>query len=120
MTMAGCYRTTGERADTGTGWGPDTGGGWVNGRGDDSMVMLKGYAHMMEFFTQFEWWKTEPHNELVPTGRYCLAEPGRQYAVYLRSGGNVTLKLQPGRYQAGWFNPRTGQSIPLPVAEGPD
>jgi Protein of unknown function (DUF4038)/Domain of unknown function (DUF5060)/Putative collagen-binding domain of a collagenase len=120
MTMAGCYQTTGERADTGTGWGPDTGGGWVNGRGDDSMVMLKGYAHMVAFFTQFEWWKAEPHNELVPTGRYCLAEPGRQYAVYLRSGGTVTLKLQPGRYQAGWFNPRTGQSISLPVAEGPD
>lgn len=24
--MAGCYQTTGERADTGTGWGPDMGG----------------------------------------------------------------------------------------------
>ena len=82
MAMAGCYQTTGERADTGTGWGPDTGGGWLNGRGDDSMTMLKGYGHLMEFFTQFEWWKTEPHNEFVPNSRYCLAEPGRQYAVY--------------------------------------
>jgi hypothetical protein len=40
MYMAGCYQTTGERADTGTGWSPDTGGGWLNGRGDDSMTML--------------------------------------------------------------------------------
>jgi hypothetical protein len=93
MTMAGCYQTTGERADTGTGWGPGTGGGWVNARGDDSMVMLKGYAHMMEFFTQFEWWKTEPNNELVPSGRYCLAKPSSQYAVYLQSGGTVARRI---------------------------
>ncbi|MEW6750107.1 MAG: DUF4038 domain-containing protein [Candidatus Latescibacterota bacterium] len=33
--MAGGYQTAGERADTGTGWGPDTGGGWINGRGLD-------------------------------------------------------------------------------------
>ena len=51
MVMAGGYQTTGERADTGTGWGADTGGGWINGRGDDSMVMLQGYAHMVDFFT---------------------------------------------------------------------
>lgn len=41
MVMADGYQTTGERADTGTGWGPDAGGGWINGRGDDSVVMLQ-------------------------------------------------------------------------------
>src|SRR5262245_39127724 len=51
MYMAGGYQTTGERADTGTGWGPDTGGGWINGRGDASMKMLTGYAHIRTFFT---------------------------------------------------------------------
>ena len=44
---------------------PDSGGGWRNGRGDDTMTMLRGYAHMVDFFTMFEWWKTEPHDELV-------------------------------------------------------
>ena len=55
MVMAGGYQTTGERANTGTGWGADTGGGWINGRGDDSMAMLEGYAHMVDFFTRIPW-----------------------------------------------------------------
>jgi hypothetical protein len=64
IAMAGAYGTTGESARRGTGIWPDTGGGWVNGRGDDTMTMLAGYAHMVDFFTSFEWWKTEPHDEL--------------------------------------------------------
>jgi hypothetical protein len=34
IAMAGCYQTTGETANRGTGVPPDTGGGWVSGRGD--------------------------------------------------------------------------------------
>jgi hypothetical protein len=117
--MAGCYQTTGETARRGTGYLPDTGGGWVNGRGDDSMVMLRGYAHIVEFFTGFEWWKTDPHDELVTRGAYCLAERGRCYAAYLPRGGKVTVQLEPGRYRANWFNPRSGESQRLPAVEGP-
>jgi hypothetical protein len=116
--MAGCYQTTGETARRGTGYWPDTGGGWVNGRGDDSMVMLQGYAYIVTFFTNFDWWKTDPHDELVNNGAFCLAEPGRTYAVYLPRGGKVTVKLKQGRYLAKWFNPRNGQTKPLPPAEG--
>jgi hypothetical protein len=118
MAMAGTYQTTGETAKRGTGAWPDTGGGWVNGRGDDSMVMLKGYAHMVDFFTGFEWWKTEPHDELVTSGAFCLAQPGKLYAVYLPMGGSVTVKLEPGRYQASWFNARNGETSGLAVADG--
>ncbi|HVN81509.1 MAG TPA: DUF4038 domain-containing protein [Terriglobia bacterium] len=132
--MAGCYQTTGETAKRGTGAWPDTGGGWVNGRGDDSMVMLNGYAHIVDFFTSFEWWKTDPHDELakmathvpgvpgdsvVPSGAYCLAEMGKIYAVYLPFRGTITLNLGPGSYQASWFNPRNGKWIPISNAEGP-
>jgi hypothetical protein len=117
--MAGGYQTTGETARRGTGYWPDTGGGWVNGRGDDAMVMLKGYAKIATFFTSFDWWKTEPHDELVNNGAYCLAEPGEIYAIYLTKSGNVAVKLQPGRYAARWFNPRDGKFTDLPPAEGP-
>jgi hypothetical protein len=117
--MAGCYQTTGETARRGTGYWPDTGGGWVNGRGDDSMVMLRGYAHLVEFFTGFAWWKTNPHDELVNKGAYCLAEPGRCYAIYLPRGGKATVQLQKGRYRANWFNPRSGKTRPLTAAVGP-
>ena len=119
ISMAGCYQTTGETAKRGTGISPDTGGGWVNGRGDDTMVMLKGYAHMVRFFTSFEWWKVDPHDELVNGGAFCLAEPNQRYIVYLPHGGNVEIKLGPGRYENQWFNPRTGEYNALPDADGP-
>jgi Protein of unknown function (DUF4038)/Putative collagen-binding domain of a collagenase len=112
--MAGCYQTTGETARRGTGYWPDTGGGWVNGRGDDTMGMLRGYAHIVEFFTSFHWWNTEPHDELVDGGAYCLADPGRVYAVYLPMGRKVKVKLLPETYAARWFNPRNGKIEALP------
>lgn len=119
MAMAGGYQTTGESAKRGTGMGPDSGGGWVNGRGDDTMIMLKGYAHLLHFFTSFEWWKADPHDELVNSGAFCLAEPGSRYVIYLPNGGSVTVRLDIGRYGVKWFNPRTGEYSNASVAEGP-
>jgi hypothetical protein len=90
----------------------------MNGRGDDTMTMLQGYAHMVDFFTSFEWWKTEPHDELVSQGNYCLAKLGEIYAVYLPHGGRVTIHLQGGSYYAAWFNPTSGERIALPPVQG--
>jgi hypothetical protein len=81
--------------------------------------MLNGYAHMADFFTSFEWWKAEPHDELVNNGAYCVAELGRAYAVYLPKGGKVTVELQPGSYRAEWFSAMTGEIVPLGTAGGP-
>ncbi|MBZ5679325.1 MAG: DUF5060 domain-containing protein [Acidobacteriia bacterium] len=119
IVTAGGYQTTGETVRRGINVWPDTGGGWMNGRGDDSMTMLRGYAHMVDFFTSFEWWETEPHDELVNNGNYCLAEPGKIYVVYLPHGGNVNVRLQAGRYDAAWFNPLTGERTAIPPALGP-
>ena len=119
IAMAGAYGTAGETARRGVNVWPDTGGGWINGRGDDTMVMLKGYQHMVEFFTSFEWWKIEPHDELVSTGAWCLAKPGELYAVYLPNEGKVTVQLEPGTYEARWFSAFTGEWIPLPPVTGP-
>lgn len=91
----------------------------MNGRGDDTMTMFLGYGHMVDFFTSFEWWKTDPHDELVANGAYCLAKPGEIYVVYLPSGGKVTIKLEPGTYRAVWFSALSGERISLPPAEGP-
>lgn len=114
MSMAGGYQTTGETAKRGTNVWPDTGGGWINGRGDSSMVMLKGYGYMVDFFTSFDWWKTNPHDELVSHRNMCLADPGNIYAVYLPMGGQVTVQLEPGYYEAEWFNPRSDRVALLP------
>jgi len=120
ITMAGGYGTAGESARRGTNIWPDSGGGWLNGRGDDTQTMFLGYGHMVDFFTGLEWWKTNPHDELVNNNNYCLADPGKTYVVYLPHGGSVTVKLDPGRYKAFWFSAMTGEKIDLPDAEGPE
>lgn len=119
MYMAGGYQTTGERADQGTGRGSDTGGGWINGRGDTSMTMLEGYAHIVECFSSVALWRMDPHDDLVTPGAYCLAEPGREYLVYLPEGGQTTLTLAPGHYTATAFDPRTGKTRSLGQVSGP-
>jgi hypothetical protein len=111
--MAGGYQTAGESVRRGTNIWPDTGGGWMNGRGDDTQTMFIGYGHIVDFFTGFEWWKTNPHDELVNQGNFCLADTGHVYAVYLPHGGKVTVRLEPGPYRGEWFNANTGQRIPL-------
>ena len=134
IAMAGAYGTAGESCRRGTNIWPDSGGGWINGRGDDTMVMLKGYEHVVDFFTSFEWWKTEPHDELVSKPAYCLAKPGEIYAVYIPlrplcvnveqygyqgQCGEITIQLEPGTYNAKWFSAITGDIVPLPPVQGP-
>jgi hypothetical protein len=119
IVMAGGYQTAGETCRRGTNIAPDTGGGWMNGRGDDSMTMFLGYGHMVDFFTSFEWWKTEPHDELVDGGNYCLAQEREIYAVYLPHAGKVRVKLPAGSYSALWFSALSGEIIALPDAVGP-
>jgi hypothetical protein len=110
ISMAGGYQTTGETARRGTNVWPDTGGGWLNGRGDDSMTMLVGYARLVDFFTSFEWWRTEPHDEFVIQGGYCLATPGKTYVFYLPTGGLLKASVAPGPYSIRWLNARTGDT----------
>ena len=52
-----------------------------------------------------------PRNELA-SSRYCLADPGKEYLVYMPEGGNVTVDLRdaPGPFSAEWFNAKTGES----------
>ncbi len=119
IAMAGCYQTAGETANRGVGFPPDTGGGWVSGRGDDTMTMLQDYAHLVDFFTSFEWWKGSPSNALVNGGAFCLSEPGQSCALYLPASSVVTLKLADGEYRVRRFNPRTGEWTDLPPASGP-
>lgn len=100
MYMAGGYQTTGERADTGTGWGPDTGGGWINGRGDKSMVMLKGYGRIVDFFTSIPWWKLEPNNEFFEAPRLTSVRSELMHVVYTRDKAGRARIYLDGRKQA--------------------
>jgi len=93
----------------------------MNGRGDDTMTMFLGYGHMVDFITSFEWWKTEPHDELVkgsPSSAYCLARPSEIYAVYLPNGGKAMLSLEPGTYHASWMSALSGDKSDLSDVDG--
>jgi hypothetical protein len=50
-----------------------------------------------------------PRTDLAST-QYCLANPGKEYLVYLPDGGAVTVDLSQGEgiFELEWFNPRTG------------
>jgi hypothetical protein len=51
-----------------------------------------------------------PANHLVKGRAFCLARPGEVYALYLPSGGSVSVELVEGnQYKAEWYDPRTGE-----------
>jgi hypothetical protein len=61
-----------------------------------------------------------PHSELASTG-YCLADPDREYLVYLPQGGEVTVDLSAvsGSLRAEWLHPTEGTNVRVePVAGG--
>ena len=117
--MAGCYQTAGESARQGTGVAPDTGGGWVNGRGDNTMTMLLGYGHIVDFFTAFDWWNCRPLPEAVEGSASCLGKPGQLYILYFREGGRAGVQLTDQQYRGKWFNPRTGRWEGVCQGSGP-
>lgn len=58
-----------------------------------------------------------PRPELA-SSRYCLANPQREYLVYLPEGGGLTLNLResPGAFfEVEWFLPRLGRTFPGPA-----
>jgi hypothetical protein len=85
---------------------------------------------LKQCFADRKWWKLEPHDELIscetPRGKdgkhlgqiappaatyWALAEPGKQYIIYIRgTEAPVSLELPEGKrdWQVQEFNPRTG------------
>ena len=63
--------------------------------------------YAMDLLSTLDFWKMSPHNEVVAGNKetYCLAEPGKQYLIYLPEGGDVSLMLPEGYYHSSWFNP---------------
>ncbi len=50
-----------------------------------------------------------PSDGLVTHG-WAYARPGREYIIYLISGGGTTVRGLPAAYSAVWFNPRDGRT----------
>ncbi len=61
-----------------------------------------------------------PHGELSSSG-YCLADPGREYLVFLPGGGSATVDLSAvsGTVAVEWFDPTKGKTTHAdPVSGG--
>ncbi len=60
-----------------------------------------------------------PHDNLAST-KYCLAQPGVAYIVYLPDGGEVTVDLSAasGTFQVEWVPPGEGTTTPGQPATG--
>jgi len=50
-------------------------------------------------------------NEKLASSGYCLANPGKEYLVYLPEGGEASVDLSAAKspLTVEWFNPRTGE-----------
>ncbi len=78
------------------------------------------------FMESLPFWEMQPHNELVTSGdAFCFAKPGHVYALYLPTGGDVSVNLAPTvTYDVAWWNPANGkdgrfQTHKKPILGGP-
>jgi len=60
-----------------------------------------------------------PSDDLAST-KYCLANPGAEYLIYLPDGGNVTVDLSGalGELDVEWLVPSTGERVPGGTIDG--
>lgn len=58
---------------------------------------------MWDFFEQVPFYEMSPRQDLVDGG-YLLAQPGRQYLVYLERSGTVSVDTEAGSYHGLWIN----------------
>jgi hypothetical protein len=74
----------------------------------------------LEFFhaNEVPFWQMQNADALIgnaknDNSKYCFAQPGRVYVVYLPSGGTTDIDLgsAAGVYSVAWYNPRTGGEL---------
>ena len=68
----------------------------------------------LEFFKTYKipFWDMKCEDEMTEnTDDYVLCKPGEIYLVYLKHGGKVEVNVSDGRFNYGWFNPRTSEGL---------
>jgi hypothetical protein len=82
----------------------------ANPSADENVHGSMGYAFKYSQLVDLS--SMSPRSELCSTG-YCLINPGREYLVYLTSGGTVRVDLSAvsGSLVANWFSPTTRQTL---------
>lgn len=67
------------------------------------------FKYIQDFIYNIPFWEMSPHNELASSGQ-VLADPSREFVIYLVSGGTTTVNLSTinGALYVEWYNPRDG------------
>ena len=83
--------------------------GLTNPSGDENVRDSMGYA--LKYSQLVDLSSMSPSSESCSSG-YCLVNPGREYLVYLPTGGTVRVDLSAasGSFVATWFSPLTGRT----------
>ncbi|HXR09080.1 MAG TPA: DUF4038 domain-containing protein [Candidatus Acidoferrum sp.] len=83
---------------------------WDVIRPDDTPPGYAYFRHLRDFFEGTAYWRLEPSDALVSAG-YCLADPGREYVVFLNRAEPFSLRLDglPSPLPARWYQPFTGK-----------
>ena len=80
------------------------------GLSEDAQIRLKAAR---KFTSRFDIFRCEPRNDLLSERQeneaYCLANPGKVYAVYFPKGGDVHLSIENSdqHLKLSWFDPMT-------------
>ncbi len=94
--------------------GAEDGRGRNQAPGGGSPELRRQLGVLSRFLHSFDFLRMGPDAEVVlhaPNAlAYCLSEPGRQYAVYLRGTGptDLRLNLPEGHYRVQWISPESG------------
>ena len=81
----------------------------------------KNMGYTLTYANKMDMSSISPRGDLAST-KYCLANSGDEYLVYLPDGGKVTVDLSAavGALTVEWFNPSTGKVMPTKVNTGGD
>jgi alpha-L-arabinofuranosidase len=89
------------------------GGGLFRGMTVDEVNDLRrNLGYVARYAAKMDLARAVPHGELASSG-CCLADPGREYLVYLPGGGQVEVDLSAvhGQATVEWFSPGTGRAV---------
>ena len=72
-------------------------------------LLRKSFGQIRRLSERIDLAAMTPHEELAST-KFCLADPGKEYVVYLPEGGNVELDLSAvsGQSRVEWIPPVEG------------
>lgn len=107
---------------------PGGGGTWPYEKGFDRTTYDYAGAVSMKYLASFfrdkKYWEMSPHPELIKEypQPFCLANPGKEYIIYLRYSGTAKLLMDDNdiskEYQYQWFNPATGKVYDMKKIKG--